>query len=203
MADVVNRGQSPNDANSDTLYEAFGKVNTAFNNKVDKVTGKGLSENDLTNSLKANYDAAHAHSQTTHAPSNAQKNSDITKAEIEAKLTGNLTSHSHTAEREQAQSEVKSIVAKTGNFTLVLSEAGAYIRSTASSNITCTVPTNATAAFPVKTVITIRQAAAGVVTCSPASGVTLNGGAKTQGVHKSIQLIKVDTNTWDIEGGAE
>ncbi|MCX6232753.1 MAG: hypothetical protein NTZ33_14540 [Bacteroidetes bacterium] len=32
---------------------------------------------------------------TTHAPSNAQKNSDITKAEIEAVLTGELTSHSH------------------------------------------------------------------------------------------------------------
>ena len=39
---------------------------------------------------------AYTHSQTTHAPSNAQKNSDITKAEIEAKLTGNITSHTHS-----------------------------------------------------------------------------------------------------------
>lgn len=39
---------------------------------------------------------AYDHSQTTHAPTTAQKNSDITKAEIEAKLTGTLTSHSHT-----------------------------------------------------------------------------------------------------------
>ena len=39
---------------------------------------------------------AYTHSQAAHAPSNAQKNSDITKAEIEAKLTGNITSHSHT-----------------------------------------------------------------------------------------------------------
>jgi len=29
------------------------------------------------------------------APSNAQKNSDITKAEIEAKLIGEISSHSH------------------------------------------------------------------------------------------------------------
>jgi hypothetical protein len=35
--------------------------------------------------------AAYAHSQSTHAPSNAQKNSDITKAEIAAKLTGDVT----------------------------------------------------------------------------------------------------------------
>ena len=64
--------------------------------KVDKVDGKGLSTNDLTDSLKANYDAAYTHSTSAHAPVNAQKNSDITKAEIEAKLTGNITSHTHS-----------------------------------------------------------------------------------------------------------
>lgn len=69
---------------------------TALGNKVDKVDGKVLSTNDLTNALKANYDAAYTHSQSAHAPSNAQKNSDITKAEIEAKLTGNVTTHTHS-----------------------------------------------------------------------------------------------------------
>jgi len=39
---------------------------------------------------------AYDHSQVAHAPSNAQKNSDITKAEIEAKLTGTISTHSHT-----------------------------------------------------------------------------------------------------------
>ena len=38
---------------------------------------------------------AYTHSQAAHAPSNAQKNSDITKAEIEAKLTGTITTHTH------------------------------------------------------------------------------------------------------------
>lgn len=42
--------------------------------KVDKVTGKGLSTNDLTVALKENYDAAYSHSQTEHAPVNAEKN---------------------------------------------------------------------------------------------------------------------------------
>ena len=41
--------------------------------------------------------AAYDHSQAAHAPSNAQKNSDITKAEIEAKLTGTITSHNHNS----------------------------------------------------------------------------------------------------------
>jgi len=39
---------------------------------------------------------AYDHSQSPHAPSNAQKNSDILKSEIEAKLTGDISSHSHT-----------------------------------------------------------------------------------------------------------
>ena len=50
----------------------------------------------LTTSLKANYDKAYTHSTSTHAPTNAQKNSDITKAEIEAKLTGTVSSHDHS-----------------------------------------------------------------------------------------------------------
>ena len=72
--------------------------------KVDKVDGKGLSTNDLTNTLKANYDTSYTHSQSAHAPSNAQKNSDITKAEIEAKLTGNITTHTHSQYLTEHQS---------------------------------------------------------------------------------------------------
>ena len=37
-----------------------------------------------------------SHVVSAHAPANAQKNSDITKAEIEAKLTGVIASHSHS-----------------------------------------------------------------------------------------------------------
>ena len=38
---------------------------------------------------------AYDHSQAAHAPSNAQKNSDILKSEIEAKLTGSIATHTH------------------------------------------------------------------------------------------------------------
>ncbi len=87
---------------------------TALAGKVDKVSGKGLTKNEFTDEYKNKVDnqlvigvsatqayrgdlgqTAYNHSQSTHAPSNAQKNSDITKTEIEAKLTGEITSHSH------------------------------------------------------------------------------------------------------------
>ena len=47
--------------------------------------------------------AAYTHSQASHAPSNAQKNSDITKAEIEAKLIGDISTHTHSTYVTQAQ----------------------------------------------------------------------------------------------------
>jgi len=41
---------------------------------------------------------AYDHSQAAHAPSDAQKNSDILKSEIEAKLTGTIDTHTHDLE---------------------------------------------------------------------------------------------------------
>ena len=49
-------------------------VTSMVSNKVDKVDGKGLSTNDLTSTLKSNYDKAYTHSTSAHAPSNAQAN---------------------------------------------------------------------------------------------------------------------------------
>ena len=43
------------------------QVNDKIEAKVDKVTGKNLSSNDLTDDLKANYDAAFGHSISEHA----------------------------------------------------------------------------------------------------------------------------------------
>ena len=59
--------------NKPELYNKT-EINSMLDNKVDKVTGKGLSTNDLTNTLKSNYDTAYTHSQTAHAPSNAEAN---------------------------------------------------------------------------------------------------------------------------------
>lgn len=46
----------------------------ALDDKVEKVDGKGLSTNDLTDELKGQYDAAYQHAIVDHAPANAQEN---------------------------------------------------------------------------------------------------------------------------------
>ena len=92
-----------------TKYESNADTN-AFTNalkaKLDSITEI------FTTALKTNYDSAYnwistngaavlAHISSAHAPANAQKNSDITKAEIEAKLTGEITTHTHPVEPAQ------------------------------------------------------------------------------------------------------
>ena len=61
-------------ASTAAVQEIASKVKALLAEKVDKVTGKGLSTNDLTNELKTNYDAAYTHSQADHAPANAERN---------------------------------------------------------------------------------------------------------------------------------
>lgn len=52
------------------------QIETAIANKVDKVSGKGLSTNDLTATLKSNYDAAYTHTSNTSNPHG------VTKAQV-------------------------------------------------------------------------------------------------------------------------
>ena len=61
-------------AGSEMAFARGDHVHPSDSTKVDKVTGKGLSTNDLTTALKENYDAAYAHSQVAHAPASAEKN---------------------------------------------------------------------------------------------------------------------------------
>lgn len=65
---------SVEDMISNAIADEVSRVDGELAKKVDKVDGKGLSTNDLTNELKAQYDAAYTHSQTAHAPADAQAN---------------------------------------------------------------------------------------------------------------------------------
>jgi len=75
--------------NTNKTYRWSGSVMAALDEGV--VLGETASTAGRGDHVKAAYD----YSQEVHAPADAQKNSNITKAEIEAKLTGELTSHSH------------------------------------------------------------------------------------------------------------
>jgi hypothetical protein len=91
----------------------FRKASTGtadISNLVVKETGKSLvsdteiakihssgSDNQSLSGLEPANINIQAHVTSAHAPSTAQKNSDITKIEIEAKLIGELSSHTHAS----------------------------------------------------------------------------------------------------------
>ena len=67
-----------NNTGANALTYIFTLIKNKFVQKVYKTGSssvyKTLSDNDLTDALKAQYDAAYAHSQAAHAPSTAQAN---------------------------------------------------------------------------------------------------------------------------------
>lgn len=95
------------------------------------------------------------------------------------------------------------VTTETASYTLVSGDANTYLRFTAGSSVTLTVPTNASVPFAIGTVVAIEQAGAGVVTIAGAGGVTINcrGGANTSaGQFAVVQIKKVDTDVWTLLG---
>jgi len=75
LIDNLNSALNTHIENSDVHITSAERTNwNTVTKKVDKVSGKGLSTHDLTSVLKSNYDTAYTHSQSSHAPSNAQAN---------------------------------------------------------------------------------------------------------------------------------
>jgi len=85
-------------------------------------------------------------------------------------------------------------------YTYGLGDAGVPVRSTNASNITHTVPTNASVAFPLYTFIFPVQGGAGTITVAAAGGVTLRApnGASTGAQYDWRGLYKTGTNEWTV-----
>jgi hypothetical protein len=98
---------------------------------------------------------------------------------------------------------------KTDNYTLVLNDSYQnLIPMNKATAVDLKIPTNATAAIPVGTVITVLNKGAGLVTISAVtSGTTtvLSAGAvaasPTLAQYKTAACIKTATDTWYVVGG--
>lgn len=85
-------------------------------------------------------------------------------------------------------------------YTLALSDLGKIIFCQNANAGTINIPTNASAAFAVGAEIFIIQGAAGSVTVSGVSGVTLvspTGATVLNKINSALKLIKTSTNTWN------
>lgn len=89
------------------------------------------------------------------------------------------------------------------SYTLVLADKSKLVDCANASAITLTVPPNSSVAFPTGSKIAVRQSGAGAITLTPGSGVTLqsqDSALTTNGQYAMCVLIKVDTDTWAVEG---
>lgn len=100
-----------------------------------------------------------------------------------------------------------SINAQTGTtYTLVLADLGKLVTLSNAGAITLTVPTNASVAFPVGTIIALQQMGAGAVSVVGATGVTINGTTPGSETLTNAQylttatLTKHATDTWTLTG---
>jgi len=99
------------------------------------------------------YEPANAniqsHISSAHAPSNAQKNSDILQTEIEAKLTGAISSHSHAG----GSNPVYALLANGTTAMALGTNDVVKVTPTATATFTTTVP----AAGKTKTIIILTS----------------------------------------------
>ena len=84
-----------------------------------------------------------------------------------------------------------------------LTDVGNYLRHTNASASTLTIPPQSSVAWPADAEIHVRRAAAGNLTLTPGSGVTLNapsGGTLVMTNAMTVTLKRVAADVWDVIG---
>jgi len=87
----------------------------------------------------------------------------------------------------------------TGNYTLVLSDAGKVLPFSTTSTGTVTVPLNSSVAFPTGSVVNFIQTGTGPILMTGASGVSIQSESsklKLKGQYAVAGVLKTDTDTW-------
>lgn len=105
----------------------------------------------------------------------------------------------------EADVETTTINAQTGTaYTLALTDRGQTVTMDNASANTVTIPTSASVAFAVGSVVTVLQKGAGVTTIAGATGVTVNGVSAGSGdmsaQWQGVALMKIATDEWVVSG---
>lgn len=116
-------------------------LNTAVGKKVDKVNGKGLSTNDLTDTLKSNYDTAYSHVSNKNNPHGVTLSQlGVTATAAELNYMDGVTSNVQT----QLNAKVPTTRTVNGkalssNITLSASDIGSYSKTDIDNMVFITV----------------------------------------------------------------
>jgi hypothetical protein len=107
-----------------------------------------------------------------------------------------LPSHTH-----QASEVDMPVTERTASYTLQLTDKNSFIKMNSTTDVTVTIPTNASVAFPIGTKIAIMKYGTGNVTIVGATGVTLrdpNSQATITTQYDVRVIVKIGTNEWVV-----
>jgi hypothetical protein len=206
---IINIGTGPDSYTGDNLRTAFIKVNDNF----AQLYAGNVGANTTINVLTAN---------TVSTNGNVNAGNLIVQYQVIA--SGNISAQSFTATGNITSGNITiagNITGNTGGFaigyrdipqvvftsnaTLAFTDAAKHYYSTNSANV-ITIPNNTTVSFNIGTAISIVQQGTANLTVTPGSGVTLyltgnsTSASRTVGNYGMATLMKVNTNTWFING---
>lgn len=124
-------------------------------------------------------------------------------------LVGKATTDTLTNKTLTSPVATISFNAQTGTtYTLVLADASKLVTCSNASAIAVSIPTNASVAFAIGTIINIQQIGAGQVTvaaATPGTTTVTSAGAtvtspKTRAQYSALTCIKTGTDTWTVVG---
>jgi hypothetical protein len=94
------------------------------------------------------------------------------------------------------------VTTQTVSYTLVLTDAGGFVKLNSASAVNLTVPPNSSVAFPTSTVISGMQYGAGQVTLVAGSGVTIRTSSTltTRAQYATFSITKLATDEWVASG---
>lgn len=131
------------------------------------------------------------------------------KGDVEFENIPTLPASDPTAANEATRKQyvdTVTILEKTDDYTLILTDIGKLVDMNKATAVTLTVPKNSAVAFPVGTIIAVRQKGAGTVTIAPVDGdVTIQAeyGLVLTGQHAVASVLKVAEDTWVAFGALE
>jgi hypothetical protein len=91
---------------------------------------------------------------------------------------------------------------QTGNYTLVIADAGRLVTVSAAGSSTVTIPLNSSVSFGLGTKIVIARIGAGAVAIAGAVGVTVNAtpGLNLRAQYSAATCIQIALNSWLVLG---
>lgn len=171
----------------DTLYESLSNKKTTLADDSDTYYP---SQKAVKTAVDAKEDAANKETSALDTSTTKYPCNNVVKTAVDGKAPKDITINTQ----------------ETDAYTLVLADDGKLVDIDYATAATLTVPKNSVVAFPVGSMVAIRQKGAGQVTIAPVDGdVTINNadGLKITDQYIVVALIKVATDTWNAVGSLE